>query len=85
MSFKVLLSPKSDNFLKKLDTNEQERIKNKFRNLANNPELGKPLIGKLVGLWSLRIGDYRAIYQIRKLELLILVVKIGHRKNVYEL
>jgi len=41
-------------------------------------------VGKLAGLWSLRIGDYRALYQIRHNELIILVLKIGHRKNIYD-
>ncbi|GAJ15690.1 unnamed protein product, partial [marine sediment metagenome] len=47
------------------------------------PELGKPLVGNLSGLWSLKFGNYRTIYQIKHQELLILVLKIGHRKNVY--
>ena len=51
MSFRILLSKKSEDFLKRLD--------------------------------KAKIGDYRAIYQIRKSELLILVLKIGHRKNAY--
>ncbi len=83
MRFKVLLSPKSQDFLKKLDKSNKKRIENKLKELSDNQELGKPLVGKLAGLWSLRIGDYRAIYQIRNLELLVLVLKLGHRKNVY--
>lgn len=85
MNFKILLSPKSDKFLKKLEESTRKRIKDKLRALSNNPELGKPLVGRLAGLWSLRIGDYRSIYQIRKAELLILVLTIGHRKNIYDL
>jgi mRNA interferase RelE/StbE len=84
MNFKILLSPKVNNFLKKLEKNMEKRIREKLIELSINPELGKPLVGKLAGLWSLRVGDYRAIYQIRKSELLILILKVGHRKNVYE-
>lgn len=83
MSFKILLSQKSWDFLKKLDNFNKDRIRRKLKELSNNPEFGKPLVGKLAGLWSLRIGDYRAIYQIRKSELLVLVLKLGHRKNIY--
>lgn len=83
MSYKVLLSPKANDFLEKLDKKDKERMKNKLRNLRENPELGKPLTGKLAGLWSLRAGDYRALYQIRHNKFLILVLKIRHRKNVY--
>ena len=84
MSFRVLISPKANDFLKKLENPIEKRIKEKLKELSNNPELGKPLVGKLAGLWSLRVGDYRAIYQIRKSELLVLVLKVGHRKNIYE-
>lgn len=83
MSYTVLISPKANNFLKKLDKNERDRLKNKLKDLSENPELGKPLTGKLAGLWSLRTGMYRTLYQVRHNELLILVLKIGHRKNIY--
>lgn len=84
MSYKILLSPKANNFLKKLDKKDKERIENKLRDLREDSELGKPLTGKLSGLWSLRIGDYRVLYQIKDNELVILVLKIGHRKKVYD-
>jgi mRNA interferase RelE/StbE len=52
--------------------------------LVKNPtEYGKPLVGNLKGLWSYRFSDYRVIYQVQQSELLILVVKIGHRKGIY--
>jgi len=81
--YKVFLKKKPELFLKKLDKLERRIILKKLEQLRNNPELGKPLVGKLAGLWSLRIGKYRAIYQIRQSELVILVLKIGHRKEVY--
>lgn len=83
MSYRIFLSPKANNFLKKLGKKDKERLKKKLKELMNNPELGKPLAGKLAGLWSLRTGDYRALYQVKNNELLILVLKIGHRKNIY--
>ncbi|MBU4116400.1 MAG: type II toxin-antitoxin system RelE/ParE family toxin [Nanoarchaeota archaeon] len=46
--------------------------------------MGKILTGRLAGLWSLRFGKYRALYQIRREKLLVLVLRIGYRKNVYE-
>ena len=81
--YKVFLKKKPEFFLKKLDKLERRIILKKLEKLRNNPELGKPLVGKLAGLWSLRIGKYRAIYQIRQSKLVILVLKIGHRKVVY--
>jgi mRNA interferase RelE/StbE len=71
-------------FLKKLDKFEEKRILNKLDDLKDNPELGKPLTGNLAGLWSLRIGKYRALYRILNDKLIILVLDIGHRKNIYD-
>ena len=82
--FDVRLQNPAKRFLKKLEEQEQTRIIKKLKQLKENPELGKPLTGKLSGLWSLRVGKYRALYQIRNKELLIIVLDIGHRKNVYD-
>jgi mRNA interferase RelE/StbE len=83
MNYRIFLSPKANDFLKKMDKKDKERIEKKLKNLSDNPELGKPLTANLSGLWSLRIGDYRALYQIKNNELLILVLKVGHRRDVY--
>ncbi len=45
---------------------------------------GKSLKSNLAGLWSYRVGNYRIVCQIKDLELLVLVVTVGHRKEVYE-
>lgn len=81
--YNIILEKKPENFFRKLERKEQERIAKKFNELEKNPELGKPLTANLAGLWSLRFGDYRAIYQIKQSELIILVLKLGHRKDVY--
>jgi len=44
---------------------------------------GKGLHSNLSGLWSYRIGTYRVVCQIKDSELLVLVVTVGHRKDVY--
>jgi mRNA interferase RelE/StbE len=82
--YKIILEKKPENFFRKLEKLEQERISKKLIELEKNPELGKPLTANLAGLWSIRIGNYRAIYQIRKQELIILILKLGHRKNIYD-
>jgi len=84
MKYKVFLSPKANDFLNKLDTVNKKRVKKNLRDLSNNPTLGKPLAGRLAGFWSLMIGDFRAIYQIKHNELFVLVLKLGNRKNVYD-
>ena len=44
---------------------------------------GKALNADLAGLWRYRVGDYRILCQIKDCELLVLVVAVGHHKNVY--
>lgn len=82
MPYEIFLSEVADKFLKKLDANLKERIKNKISDLKENPELGKPL--KYSHWWSLRIGDYRAIYKINKERKQVIILFIGHRKNIYD-
>ena len=84
MPYEVLLSEDSERFLKKCDKSIKNRIMDKLENLEDNPRQGKLLTANLAGLWSLRIGDYRAIYKIKDNELLVLVIEIGHRKNIYD-
>lgn len=45
---------------------------------------GKGLKADLAGLWRYRVGDYRILCQIRNRKLLVLVVAVGHRRDVYE-
>ena len=52
---------------------------------SDNPRLfGKPLVGSFAGLWRYRVGDYRLICEIRDHELLVLVLKVGHRRDIYQ-
>ena len=83
MSFDIVLTAESEKFIKKCDKQIRNRIIKSLRKLEKEPESGKPLTSILTGLWSLRIGDYRAIYQIKNSELIVVVIRIGHRKNVY--
>lgn len=67
--------------LKKLDREIQIRILKRLKTLEGKPFSGKRLGGHLSGLLSLRIGDYRIIYQVSKDQIVILTV--GHRKTIY--
>ncbi len=58
-----------------------DRIITKIQTLAESPTAGKPLVGPLKGKWSLRVGEYRAIYELDKQKICILTV--SHRKEVY--
>ena len=81
--YQVELESKVKKFLDKLDKSTATQITKKLLQLENNPHLGKPLLGNLSNHWRLRIGKYRAIYQIHEGKLIIIVLDIGHRKNIY--
>ena len=83
MDYRVLLHQKANSDLRKLDRQMQIQIEKKLKELAKNPKiLGEHL--KFSEWWRIRVGDYRAIYEIDEKEKRIIVLYIGHRKNVYD-
>jgi mRNA interferase RelE/StbE len=74
--------------LKKIDFPHQKIIKEKLLILAENPDIVKNNIKKLAGTkedyYRLRVGNYRIIYEKRDTDLIILVIRIGHRREVYQ-
>ena len=72
--------------LKKIEKTISKRIldyMDEVAKLKNPRERGKMLVGNLIGFWQYRVGDYRILCKIRDQELIISVVYIGHRKEVY--
>jgi mRNA interferase RelE/StbE len=70
----------------KLEKDLQVRIYNFLQNrISKDPHLLKePLLGNKKGLWKYRVGSYRLICHILNEELIVLVVAIGHRREVYQ-
>ena len=52
--------------------------------LKTNPYQGKKLKGRLAGDYSMRVGDYRIIYTIYKNKLIVYIIDLGHRKEIYK-
>ena len=84
MTYRVLYTQEAASRIGKLDASVKERVRKAIARLSEHPELGKHLTGLLSDRWSYRVGDWRILYKIRKLELLILVLSVGHRRDVYE-
>jgi len=81
--FTVLLHPKAAKELEKIENATKTRIVTRLRDLKDNPErVGKVL--RHSNFWSLRVGDYRAIYEIDRTRRQVIVLFIGHRKKVYD-
>jgi mRNA interferase RelE/StbE len=74
--------------LRKLTPEIQVKILRYIRKrIAESPDprqIGKPLRMNLAGLWRYRIGDYRLICRIEEDRLVVLVLKVGHQRDVYE-
>ena len=60
-----------------------DRIRNALNYIATDPTQGKPLKFSLKGLWSYRVGMYRIIYTIERSRLVIYIIDIGHRREIY--
>lgn len=85
--YSVELSQKADKFLEKLDDQFSERIREKLKELGNNPV---PSDSKFITrdgnekVFRIRIGNYRALYKVKDAQSIVLVAKIDKRPLVYK-
>jgi mRNA interferase RelE/StbE len=87
MTWIINIESRAAKILKALDKPTKQRLESFIEQLAGttNPRsAGKALQGGLKGLWRYRVGDYRLICQIKDGEIIILVLDIGHRKDIYK-
>lgn len=85
LTWKIEFTPQAEKDLKKLDRAKAKRIIAFLRErVARDPkDLGSRLKGQLREFYRYRVGDHRVLAVIKNERLLVLVVRIGHRKNVY--
>jgi mRNA interferase RelE/StbE len=81
--YSITFSPVAKKQFDKLEPSIQERITNSLERIRINP---KSYLTKLVGDegYKFRVGDHRLIIDLEHKNLLIIIIKVGHRKNVYE-
>ena len=82
--FAVRVTPSAARDLRKLPADVRRRLRAALEGLATDPHRGKALKGDLTGLRSSRESSYRVVYQIREREFVVLVIAIGHRREIYE-
>jgi mRNA interferase RelE/StbE len=85
--FRIELSRQAGKDLEKVfraDRKLYQRFLNAFDVIARDPAQGKPLHGELQGLRSYRLGSYRILYEVRRGELLVVVIDLGHRREIYK-
>lgn len=84
MAYEVIVKPSAAKAIRKLDRTTQRRIVRLLEHLAEHPR--PEGVVKMQGeenLWRLRIGDYRLIYEVHDDRLVVLVLRVGHRRDVY--
>ena len=84
---RVVFSDRAEKQFGRLDKSVQQHIKKfilRLQELQNPRIRGKGLVGNRAGMWRYRVGDYRILCRIKDDVLEILVVEIGHRRNVYD-
>ena len=84
MKYRIEVKRSAAKALKKIPKSDQKRISKKIDNFAEN--LPSPDTSKMKGnnpFHKIRVGDYRIVYEIQDDILLILIIKIGHRKDIY--
>jgi mRNA interferase RelE/StbE len=83
LSFGVFLHPKAARFLKRAEPSVRRRIREDLTGLVESPEeKGERLMHS--PFWRIRIGDYRVIYEIDREHSRVIVLFIGHRRDVYD-
>jgi len=84
MKYQIVLPRRIKKKLDKIETKHYEKILSALKVLSNDPYLGKRLKGELKSYYSYRVWSYRIIYEIKKKELVILIIRIGYRSEVYK-
>ncbi len=81
---KLLYTDEALKQIKKLNEKLKAQVRLALEEIAKEPSLGKPLTRELRGRFSYRVADYRIIYKVYRLEVLVLILTVGHRREVYK-
>lgn len=87
MAWTIEITRTAEKQIAKLDRQAQETIvrflRQRLARSENPRQWGKPLQGEKRGLWRYRVGDYRVICDIQDGRITVIVLQVGHRKDVY--
>lgn len=84
MSWKVEYTPTAARAIRKFDPGTRSQVLAAIERLIQDPVRGKPLQLTLKGLRSWRTSDWRIIYRVTEARLEILILAVGHRRDVYD-
>lgn len=84
MKWAILYTSSAARSIRQLDPRIRRRVKTAIETLTVEPERGKPLQLTLKGLRSWRTGDYRIVYRITGDRIEILIIVLGHRRDIFD-
>ncbi len=80
LPYSIRIKSSASRTIRKLDPAIRRRIVLRIDGLAENPTAGTRLKGELTGLWRVPEGEYRIIYELRHTELIVLALRVAHRR-----
>lgn len=85
MSYTIRIKDSAERAMSRLPKADRMRVDRHILALADNPHPpgAKPLKGGGHGLWRVRVGDWRIVYQIQDEVLVVLVIDVAHRREIY--
>ena len=85
MTYRIEIAPAAVRQLRKLDPTARRRVQAAIELLADQPRpSGATKLAGGDGEWRVRTGDYRIVYEVHDDVLLVLVVAVGHRRDIYQ-
>lgn len=84
MIYQISIKESALKALLKIESQYRLRLIDAIEKLKTNPNAGSVLKGEFSGLRRIRIGDYRIVYEVQNEQLVILVIRIAHRREVYK-
>ena len=84
--YQVLFTKSARKEFDRLPARIREQVRDALTLLSHNPFTDLLKTKKLKGpayLYRMRVGDYRIVYEVRKLKLMVVIIKVGHRRDIY--
>ena len=85
LKYRIVLSGKAEKDIRRLDKPVRDRVVKAIKDLSlvRYPQQFKPLIGSKIAQCRLRMGDYRVLYDVYDKDREVLVIRAGHRRDIY--
>lgn len=84
MIYRIEVAPAAERQLRRFDATVRKRVGMRIRSLTEDPRPhGAKQLSARENLWRIRVASHRVVYQIQDTRLIVLVLRVGHRRDVY--